>query len=390
MQIVQSVRTGDKVRQKIVRHVGVAIDDDELGRLRDRAEFIKATLDAAVQPSLFPPEETARQIIEARRHKERPRPLPVDLKQLREERRITLGIHEVYGALYRQLGLDMISPVSHYRASSQALSHTVMARIANPGSKRARVHSLEEEFGVQIPIERIYRMMDRLTDSRVEQIRKLAMQQPRGVLRTPLDVLLFDCTTLDFESFVADELKQPGYSKDAKFKESQVIMALMVTPEGLPVGYEVLPGATFEGHSLPVALERLRELHDLGRVISVTDRGMMNAENIRAIEEAGLHYIVGAKLQTLSRAIKERVLASPRPVLREARAPELHPHPVPVRPQERMRPPDPLGRLVEGEAIRSRPLRQGGPRDPRRSSRVTGPRTGKEGNRRDRSTEKGN
>ena len=109
VQIVQSVRTGDKVRLKIVRHVGVAMDDDELQRLRDLAEFIKAKLDAAVQPSLFPPEETARQVIEARQQEGRGGPLPVDLEDVREEQRITLGIHEVYGALYRQLGLDTLS-----------------------------------------------------------------------------------------------------------------------------------------------------------------------------------------------------------------------------------------------------------------------------------------
>ncbi len=87
-----------------------------------------------------------------------------------------------------------------------------------------------------------------------------------------------------------------------------MLLALMVTPEGVPVGYEVLPGATFEGHSLPVALERLRTLHDLRHVICVADRGMMSAENIRALEEAGMHYIVAAKLKSLSGAMKQEVL----------------------------------------------------------------------------------
>ena len=164
VQIVRSVRQGDKVRQVIVRHVGIAADEEELQRLRDLAEFIKARIGHADQPSLFPPEEIARQVIEARRNPPEPTALPVDLSGLREERRLVVGIHEVFGTLYGELGLDTVLPRSRYRASHDALFHTVMARIANPASKRASVRRLEEDFGVQLPLERVYRMMDHLDD----------------------------------------------------------------------------------------------------------------------------------------------------------------------------------------------------------------------------------
>lgn len=68
-----------------------------------------------------------------------------------------------------------------------------------------------------------------------------------------------DCTTVYFESFQDDELKAPSYSKDAKVKESQMRLALMVTPEGLPICYELLPGKTFEGHSQGPVLRHFRE-----------------------------------------------------------------------------------------------------------------------------------
>ena len=308
VQIVKSVRQGDKVRQVIVRHVGIAADDEELGRLRDLAEFIKARIGHADQPSLFPPEEIARQVIEARRNPPEPAALPVDLSELREERRLVVGIHEVFGTLYRELGLDTVLPRSRYRASHDALFHTVMARIANPASKRASVRSLEEDFGVQLPLERVYRMMDHLDDARIERLHRLARDRAQGLLNRPLDVLLFDCTTLYFESFDPDRLRQPGYSKDGKFRETQVLLALMVTPEGLPVGYEVLPGASFEGHSLVPTLRRLRRVHGLRRVICVADRGMLSEGNIAAMEAEGMHWIVGAKLKQLPQGPREEVL----------------------------------------------------------------------------------
>ncbi len=309
VQIVKSVRTGEKVRQTIVRHVGIAADDGELQQLRDLAELIRAKLQHAVEPSFFPPEEIARQVIEARRNRDADtEPMPVDLRNLHEEQRMVLGVHEVYGALYGELGLDAVLPRSRYRASNRALFHIVMARIANPVSKRASVRSLEDDFGVRLPLERVYRMMDHLTDARIDRLQLLARNQAQDLLNRPLDVLLFDCTTLYFESFVSDGLKQPGYSKDAKFKESQVLLALMVTPEGLPVGYEVLPGASFEGHSLVPALRRLRRVHELRRVICVADRGMLSKANLAAMEAEGMFYIVGAKLKQLPKDCREEVL----------------------------------------------------------------------------------
>ncbi|MDE0004812.1 MAG: IS1634 family transposase [Rhodospirillaceae bacterium] len=308
VQIVRSVRQGDKVRQVIVRHVGVAADGEELQRLRDLAEFIKARIGHADQPSLFPPEEIARQVIEARRNPPEPAALPVDLSGLREERRLVVGIHEVFGTLYGELGLDTVLPRSRYRASHDALFHTVMARIANPASKRASVRRLEEDFGVQLPLERVYRMMDHLDDARIERLHRLAKDRAQGLLNRPLDVLLFDCTTLYFESFEPDRLRQPGYSKDGKFRETQVLLALMVTPEGLPVGYEVLPGASFEGHSLVPTLRRLRRAHDLRQVTCVADRGMMSEDNMAAMEAEGMHFIVGAKLKQLPGERKAEIL----------------------------------------------------------------------------------
>ena len=75
------------------------------------------------------------------------RELQVDLKRLFEEQRVVTGVHEVYGEIYWQLGLDRLLPHARYRASHNALFHTAMARIANPDSKRGSVRRLEEDFG---------------------------------------------------------------------------------------------------------------------------------------------------------------------------------------------------------------------------------------------------
>ena len=81
--------------------------------------------------------------------------------------------------------------------------------------------------------------------------------------------MFFDCTTLYFESFTEDELKSNGYSKDFKFNQPQVMLALLVTTDGLPMGYEVFPGSTFEGHTLERAINNLKAFYAINEVVFV-------------------------------------------------------------------------------------------------------------------------
>ena len=152
-------------------------------------------------------------------------------------------------------------------------------------------------------------MMDNLDDKAIDFIQGVALSAAQQMLGESLDVLFYDCTTLYFESFVSDELRQKGFSKDHKVNETQVQLALMVTREGLPIGYEVFPGATFEGHSLAPVLTALQRRYHLSRVVFVADRGLFSEDNLQILEQSGLEYVVGAKLKTQARVIKEQILS---------------------------------------------------------------------------------
>jgi len=186
VQLVEGVRDGGKVRQRIVRHIGVAMDEDELERLRQLGEYVKAKLEDERQPLLFAPEKIADQVIRVGRQGDGKQELPVDLKQLEEEQRLITGVHEVYGEMYRQLGLDGLLPRSRYRASHDALFHVVMARIANPDSKRGSVRRLEEDFGVSLPLEKVYRMMDQLDAPVINYLRTRVGEASRSLLPEPV------------------------------------------------------------------------------------------------------------------------------------------------------------------------------------------------------------
>jgi len=234
--------------------------------------------------------------------------LQYNIKQLREEKRIIIGIHEIYAEIYRLLGFNRIlKPSKRRQLDSNILHHIVMARIANPESKRASVINLETDFGVHLDLQKVYRMMDKLDKEVCEEIQRCTYQASSDLFGGKIDVIFFDATTLYFESFIEDDLKQNGFSKDRKVGQSQVLLALMVTQQGLPIGYQVFPGSTYEGHTLIPILESIKEKYSLGKVVFVADSGLLNGANIQAMDNAGFQYIVGARFRKMKSDVQKKI-----------------------------------------------------------------------------------
>ena len=309
VQIVENLRQGNKIKQRIVRHLGTVFDEQQELKLREIGEFIIANLETEVQPSLFSPEELAMMAIKARREKSKDdSPINVNLKNLEEEQRVILGIHEIYGEIYHQLGFDNVLGNPKRRvAISKNLFNIVMARIANPSSKRASVNYLERDFGVHLSLDGVYNMMDEIDEEAVKKIQNRAYNAAQSILPEKVNVLFYDCTTLYFESFTEDELKQNGYSKDMKFNQPQVILALLTTTEGLPIGYEVFEGSKFEGHTLANAIDKIENNFDVGEIVFVADSAMLSRQNMKLLEDRGKRYIVGARLRNMDKSTKAKI-----------------------------------------------------------------------------------
>ena len=312
VQIVQSVRKGERVTQRIVRHVGMAYDEDELKKLRFLTESIKLKLEAGGQEFLFKPEEIVKLGDSGKKYKDSD--YIVNVKNLKEEQRLVSGIHDVYGKLFSDLGYDkVIARPSRNKATVDIFKNIVLARVANPVSKMATVDILEEDFGVTLDLDRVYRMMDGLDEPAIERLKKITYQNSLNLLGTKIDVIFYDATTVYFESFTEDELKKNGFSKDHKHNQPQVLLALMVTTDGLPVDYEIFAGDTFEGYTLIPALTKIRKKYDIDRIVFVADSAMLSKDNIKCLEdleEHNLSYIVGARLKNMAAPLKDKILNS--------------------------------------------------------------------------------
>ena len=305
IQIVESYRRADQVSQKIVRHVGQAVTDREVEEMTRLAQSMINEMETEKQPCL--PFLDPLKVLKGNRQKKESNDT-VKIKNLREEQRIIDGIGDVFGKLYKDLKLDKLIGGTHKDEQwNDILESCVLARIANPVSKRRSASLLEEDYGIKIPLEKIYRMMDHVAD-RESDIKQRIAQTTLSLFQEQVDVLFFDVTTLYFESIDTDELRAFGFSKDCKFKEVQVVLALVTTTKGLPITYKLFPGNTYEGGTLVEMVKDLQTQYAIKNILLVADRAMFNEENLSFMESLGIQYIVAAKLKTLPKSLKSDIL----------------------------------------------------------------------------------
>lgn len=305
IRIVKSVRQGNGVTSKLVRVIGQAKEEFAINLLRELAEKTIVYLKNKEKPVLpcFSSEE-----FYGVKRKRKPVEDHVKLKEVREVKRINDGITDIFGKKYEQLGFHKtISGTRKDEQWNNILQSCVIARIAKPESKRKTVQELELDYAIDIPLEKVYRMMDHVA-KREEQLKRQVRAETLKLFKEKVNVLFFDVTTLYFESTKYDDLRNFGFSKDCKFKEVQVMLALITTTEGMPITYKTFPGNTYEGHTLLNVIEDLQVDFQVENVMLVADRAMFNEDNLKEMEEKKIKYIVAAKLKSFSGTLKEQIL----------------------------------------------------------------------------------
>ncbi|MBM3192408.1 MAG: IS1634 family transposase [Chlamydiae bacterium] len=289
IMVCRTIRKGQQVSQEIVKYLGVAHDESEREAL---IRLAKVEINARADDK----EELTEDSIPVKQG--------ALLENMVEVARITEGVHDVFGTIFDKIGLRSLLSATMY----ERLKDVVICRIASPASKRHIAEILTREYLRGSSEDKIYRMMDTLAPLH-EAIQKKVFETSRTFSqKDQVDVLFFDVTTLAFESQKADELRDFGYSKDHKVGEVQVVLALATTSDGLPIGYTLFPGKTAEVKTLLACLSEWRKVLDIQNVMVVADRAMMSDDNLTSMEEAGLRYIVAAKLRTFSQAWQSTIL----------------------------------------------------------------------------------
>ncbi|MGB2985424.1 MAG: IS1634 family transposase, partial [Phycisphaerae bacterium] len=141
--------------------------------------------------------------------------------------------------------------------------------------------------------DRLYRAHDHLLKQK-EAIEKHLKERFTTLFDAQYELLLYDVTSTYFEGEAkANPQAKRGYSRDKRFDCKQVCIGLVVTREGLPVGYEVFEGNRHDSKTLQEIIEAMESKHGKARRIWVLDRGMVSDQNLQFLRDRGGQYIVG-------------------------------------------------------------------------------------------------
>ena len=173
-----------------------------------------------------------------------------------------------------------------------------------PTSKLRTITLLNRYFDINYSERTVYRRLKELSN-RKQKIEAIAIKCAQDILEEDFALILYDVTTLYFETFKDDGLRVEGFSKDNKPQQPQIVIGLIVSRQGFPVSYEIFSGNTFEGKTMLKVLDDFRKKNRVSRPIVVADAAMMSQENIEELKQRELSYIVGARLANTSMKIIE-------------------------------------------------------------------------------------
>jgi transposase len=283
------------------------INDSQSAAWRKSIEVFDEQKDQASQAALFPDD----------------RPIPADevnaLSLVMSEMRLLrprsfgdcwLGCH-----LWRELRLDrfwqeQLADEAGAVPWEKVLQLLAVNRLCQPGSEFA-VHRhwflasamdelLECDFAVADK-DRLYRCLDRVLAHKDALCRHLT-EQWKTLFDARLDILLYDLTSTYFEGGCAQIPKaRHGYSRDGRPDCRQVVIALVVTPDGLPLAYEVLAGNTSDKTTLRSFLEKIQSMYGKARRVWVMDRGIPTEATLRQMRADEVAYLVGTPKTQLNK-----------------------------------------------------------------------------------------
>ena len=193
---------------------------------------------------------------------------------------------------------------------AKVLQLLVINRLIDPGSelsihRRWFLHSamdelLEVDFAAAGK-DRLYRCLDRILPHK-DSFCQFIAQQWKTLFDTSFDVLLYDLTSTYFEGLCEKIPKaKHGYNRDGRGDCRQVVIALVVTPDGLPLAYEVLAGNRTDKTTLREFLAKIEAMYGKARRTWIMDRGIPTEATLKEMREAGTQYLVGTPRSMLGK-----------------------------------------------------------------------------------------
>lgn len=211
-----------------------------------------------------------------------------------------MGPELLIGRLFDEIGFNAIE--------DELFRHLVITRLIYPVSKLKTTDYLYRYKGIEISVYSIYRYLDKLHNSQIEQVKKISLAHTLGLFCGSLSVVFYDVTTLYFEAADEDDLRKTGFSKDGKHQHPQIVLGLLVSAGGYPLDYDIFEGNKYEGETLLPVIEHFEQKHQLEKLIVVADSGLLSKKNIELLKFKGYQYILGARIKNMNEEITRHIL----------------------------------------------------------------------------------
>ena len=303
-RLVRSVRRGARVVQETVAQLG-ELDAQGRAKAKALARSITGRGDEERQGDLFEP-ATA--------------PVAVRLDRVRVERGRAFGAvwlgWELWQALKFDELLDELLPVGREKIPWATIAAVlVIARLCEPSSELHvaedwyRRTALEDLLGVvseDVYDERLYRALDRLLPHK-EAVENHLVKRLGELFAIEYDLLLYDVTSTYFEGHGDPEICKRGYSRDHRPDCVQVNIALVVTKEGFPLGYELFAGNRTDVTTVEEIVTAMEVRYGKANRVWVMDRGMVSVDNVEWLQQGERRYILGASRSEIKKWNQELV-----------------------------------------------------------------------------------
>jgi transposase len=302
-RLVRSVRRNGKVIQETVAQLGKL---DAKGHAKAKA-LARQITGRGDQRELFEDSASAEATASVR------------LDRVRVERGRSFGDVWLGWRLWQALKLDEWCEEHLPRGREQVPWSTmaavlVIARLCEPSSELHiaegwyRRTALEDLLGLpadRVNDDRLYRALDRLLPHK-EALEKHLVKRLGELFDLSYDLLLYDVTSTYFEGQAErNPLAQRGHSRDHRPDCKQVCIAMVVTREGMPLGYELFAGNRTDVTTVEEIVETMEKRYGIAQRVWVMDRGMSSADNVAWLQETGRRYLIGAPKSELKKWSRE-------------------------------------------------------------------------------------
>jgi len=212
-----------------------------------------------------------------------------------------IGSELILGKIYRKIGFPEGGCPDLFKT-------LVLCRLVYPGSKLKTAGYFKQHLNTDVSVYSIYRFLDELNSELKPAIEQTMFDYTRKLLKNKIGVVFYDMTTLYFEASEEDDYRIPGFNKDGKHQQPQIMIGLLVSNHGYPIGYQIFEGNTSETKTLIPVLETFHKKFDIDKPIIVADAALLSQKNIDALQENQYEYILGGRLKNETEAIKAKVI----------------------------------------------------------------------------------